>query len=645
MTTYRKNGNAFPRAYINNRLKRPLQPNELIYISYWVRNWSPRTYYIEDYHIYFSDTAVTKQPDSGEWWIELPAQVEWTGGIIRDSGYYVPITGCYVAEGGEEYITMGNFKPPEAMRVDSMHPFPQSNFYALDDVKMISEGQLDFRDTVVCPGSTYRFHDPYGMNFQARRPGTAEVVDSLIMPNAVVELEIFLPECGIVDTIEIFPEACEDCYPTFPDIDLCILDSISMDTLLADDTEIVIDDVAYQSTDVFRPNKDTSYLGIYRSAYCDTIALVEIEIGSCSSCSPSFPDIEICPGDVFALAPYQPYDVSIDGTPVVADTFISESGVYPILLSTAVCDTVSSFELEVLDCADCSDFTDTLPRVQCPGEVFTLAPFEGYDVYFEGQLLNQDTLLDDAGTFGIVLGSDLCDTLASFSLTVDSCQNCIPALELDEVEICINEGIPTDVFANEEIFWIDPPEVNCPGLYTLYAGHEGCEFWIDSVTVVVSAQKECYTYQLNDSLCEGEPVVFDVDSTLRVEFLNQEPFTGGYVQKLAFQDVNCPQTSFEEQVTIFECKECRYAIPNIFSPNGDGVNDVFSMSVNCSVMDFEADIYDRWGNLLYRSRDPHRIWNGGDASIGTYVYRIQMQLFNGRSLESISETGTLTLVR
>jgi gliding motility-associated-like protein len=526
-----------------------------------------------------------------------------------------------------------------------MHPFPQGNLLALDDVKILSEGQLDFRDTVVCPGSTYRFHDPYDMNFQARRPGTVEVVDSLIMPNAVVELEIFLPECGIVDTIEIFPDACEDCFPALSDIDLCILDSISMDTLLADDTEIVIDDVAYQSTDVFRPNKDTSYLGIYRSAYCDTIALVEIEIGSCASCSPSFPDIEICPGDGFALAPYQPYDVSIDGSPVVADTFIGESGVYSILLSTAVCDTVSSFELEVLDCADCSDFTDTLPRVQCLGEVFTLAPFEGYDVYFEGQLLNQDTLLDDAGTFGIVLGSDLCDTLASFSLTVDSCQNCIPALELDEVEICINEGIPTDVFANEEIFWIDPPEVNCPGLYTLYAGHESCEFWIDSVTVVVSAQKECYTYQLNDSLCEGEPVVFDVDSTLGVAFLDQEPFSGGYVQRLVFQDVNCPQTSFEEAVTIFECKECRYAIPNIFSPNGDGVNDFFSMSVNCSVMDFEADIYDRWGNLLHRSRDPHRIWNGGNASIGTYVYRIQMQLFNGRSLESISETGTLTLVR
>ena len=69
------------------------------------------------------------------------------------------------------------------------------------------------------------------------------------------------------------------------------------------------------------------------------------------------------------------------------------------------------------------------------------------------------------------------------------------------------------------------------------------------------------------------------------------------------------------------------------------------MSVNCSVMDFEAAIYDRWGNLIYRSRDPRRIWNGGDASIGTYVYRIQMQLFNGRALESIYETGTLTLVR
>lgn len=335
----------------------------------------------------------------------------------------------------------------------------------------------------------------------------------------------------------------------------------------------------------------------------------------------------------------------MDGTPLFSDTLIYESGFYSILLSTEACDTVTTFQLEVRDCMSCSDFTDTLPVIQCPGEVFALDRFEGYDVYLEGRLLSGDTVLEDAGMFGIVLGSAVCDTLASFNLIVDSCENCIPGLEMDEIEICINEGIPADVFANEEVYIIDTPDLTCPGVYTVHAGHERCRSWQDSITLLVSADRDCYRYTLNDSLCEGEPIVLESDASLQVEFRDQLAFNGGYDQELLFTDVNCPQITFEEVVTIFNCRECRYAIPNIFSPNRDGVNDIFAISVNCPLVEFEAEIYDRWGTVLYRSTDPNRIWNGTDAQPGTYVYRIQMQLFNGRELERVTEVGTITLVR
>jgi len=643
--TYRRNSNENPRTYLRNQLTRPLQRGEIVYISYWIYDWGGRSFYTEDFSIYFSDTLVTRQLEDGKKWIDLPAQVNWTGGIIRDTGVYVPITGCFVAEGGEEYITLGNFKHPDSMRLDSMHVRPQGNILALDDVKILSGGQVDFQDTVVCPGSTYRFHDPYDMNFQARSLTTGEQVDSFIMPNEIVELEIFLPECGVVDTINVFPEACEDCYPAFPDVDICILDSIAMDSLLTDDTELLIGGQVYQREDVYRPTTDTNYWAVYRSAYCDTIALVAIEVGSCASCSPTFPDIALCPGDVFTLAPYQPFEVSIDGSRIFSDTIIVESGVYSILLSTAVCDTVNSFELEVQECVSCSDFTDTLPRVQCPGEVFDLSPFEGYDVYFEGELLSQDTILMESGRFGIVLGSAFCDTLASFEVVVDSCHNCISELELDAVELCINKELPTDVLRDAEVYWADTPDLSCPGVYKVHVGHENCSTWEDSVRFLVSADRACYSYALNDSLCEGEPLVVDRDASLELEFGDQIVFNGGYRQRLQFTDVNCPEVTFAEEVVVFDCKECRYAIPNIFSPNGDGINDIFAISVNCPLVEFEAEIYDRWGNVLYESRDPYRIWSGRDVAVGTYVYRIQLQLFNGREVEVIIETGTITLVR
>gem|GEM_PF-2251134 len=642
--TYRRNSNNNPRTYLRNQLLRPLLPGELVYVSYWIYDWGGRSFYAEDFSVYFSDTLVTKQLEDGKKWIDLPAQVNWTGGIIRDTGVYVPITGCFVAEGGEKYITLGNFKHPDSMRLDSMHVRPQGNILALDDVKIISEGTVAFADSFLCPGEWYRWMDPYDMNMQARSLVTGEVLDSFIMPNERVDLEIFLPECGVVDTITIRPEDCADCFVVPADINICILDSIAMDSLLLEDTELVIAGEVFQRGDLFYPTTDTSYWAVYRSAYCDTIELIEIEIGSCASCSPEFSDTSICPGDVFELEPYRPFDLSLDGTSLSSDTLIYESGFYSILLSTQACDTVTTFQLEVRDCISCSDVTDTLPVTHCPGEVFALDRFEGYDVYLEGRLLAGDTLLEDAGVFGIVLGSEVCDTLASFNLIVDSCQNCIPALELDEVDICINEEIPTDVFSTEGVYALDTPDLTCPGVHTIRAGHESCRSWKDSITLLVIADRDCYSFSLNDSLCEGESVVLESDASLQVELSEQFEFNGGYKQKLLFTDVNCPQISFEEAVTIFNCKECRYAIPNIFSPNRDGVNDIFSISVNCPLAQFEAEIYDRWGSLLYRSKDPNRIWNGTGAQSGTYVYRIRMQLFNGRSVESIIETGTITLV-
>ena len=576
MSTYRKNTNSRPRTYLRNQLTRPLQPGERVYISYWIYNWGAlgRSFFTEDFSIYFSDTLVTKKLEEGKQWIELPAQFNWTGGVIRKTGEYVPITGCYEAEGEEKFICLGNFKHPDSMTLDSIHRRPEGNALALDDVKIISEDDIDFSNTSQCPGQTYKWQDPYDMNFQVQSLTTGEVIDSFIMPNSQVKLEVFLPGCRAVDTIEISPKPCKDCYSVVNDIVLCITDSISLDTLLADSTEILIGNTVYKTEDVFRPIKDTSYFGVLRSAYCDTIALVAIDIEACASCSPTFENLSLCPGERFDLSPYAPFEVKMNGASVSNDTIVRESGVYSIVLSSSGCDTVAVFDLKI-----------------------------------------------------------------------DDCHNCIRDLERERMEICINENLPMASFLRDSMYIENDLSSICPGEYLVNVRHETCKTWKDSILLEVRGDRECYRYRIRDTICEGEPIVVENDTSLNLELGFQARFSSGYRQDLVLKDNRCPQIAFEEQVIIFDCKECTYAIPNLFTPNGDGVNDFFSISVNCSVMDFEAEIYDRWGALMYRSKDPNRIWNGSDASMGTYVYRIRMSLFNGRELETILETGAITLVR
>lgn len=89
--------------------------------------------------------------------------------------------------------------------------------------------------------------------------------------------------------------------------------------------------------------------------------------------------------------------------------------------------------------------------------------------------------------------------------------------------------------------------------------------------------------------------------------------------------------------------------PNAFTPNGDGRNDLFRGvgSVNL-VNDYRLIIYDRWGKIVFQSKEPSDGWNGllnntgAPLPPGVYMYRAQWRAPRGE--EDFSE-GPATLVR
>jgi gliding motility-associated-like protein len=87
-------------------------------------------------------------------------------------------------------------------------------------------------------------------------------------------------------------------------------------------------------------------------------------------------------------------------------------------------------------------------------------------------------------------------------------------------------------------------------------------------------------------------------------------------------------------------------IPNVFSPNGDGVNDFFKVTVS-NIRSFECDIYDRWGIKLFSSSLSNFSWNGISTNgvlvpDGVYFYLIRIQKYNNKIN---NYKGFLTLVR
>ena len=88
-------------------------------------------------------------------------------------------------------------------------------------------------------------------------------------------------------------------------------------------------------------------------------------------------------------------------------------------------------------------------------------------------------------------------------------------------------------------------------------------------------------------------------------------------------------------------------IPNVFTPNGDNINDEFG-GIVFNGTSYEMFIYDRWGNMLFKSNDPKDRWKGIDdkgkmCQQDVYAYLITVTDYKGEKLKPF--VGKVTLIR
>ena len=71
------------------------------------------------------------------------------------------------------------------------------------------------------------------------------------------------------------------------------------------------------------------------------------------------------------------------------------------------------------------------------------------------------------------------------------------------------------------------------------------------------------------------------------------------------------------------------AIPNVFTPNGDGVNDTFEIPGINNYAANELTVMNRWGSTVYMKKGYHNEWNGEGLNEGTYFYLLRVQGADG----------------
>jgi gliding motility-associated-like protein len=221
----------------------------------------------------------------------------------------------------------------------------------------------------------------------------------------------------------------------------------------------------------------------------------------------------------------------------------------------------------------------------------------------------------------------------------------------------------TDVLGLDKVGEGSPLVLPNPGNgdYTYYVNEVGssCPSNMDSVDVTISG----VVAEINSNLASGEiplEVAFDANRSLGVittyswDFGNGDVSSGPnttttfdeigiYTIELIVTVGNCPDTA---SVEVDAFGTSTLLIPNVFTPNGDGENDIFTIdgvnleSINC-------EIFNRWGQKVFSWTNFNGYWDGrtlagSEAPAGTYFFIVKAVGLDG---QEYFKKGTVSLVK
>ncbi len=191
--------------------------------------------------------------------------------------------------------------------------------------------------------------------------------------------------------------------------------------------------------------------------------------------------------------------------------------------------------------------------------------------------------------------------------------------------------------------------VDKPGVYVANVTVNGCSTR-DSCTV---------HYQNTPSITISGNILKCIEDTLRwnitlanSKYLWQDGSTQPFYNVIkaglySYKVYNfCGEASGLVNVQTHPCL-CDVVVPNIFSPNGDGINDEFKPQFFCTPSVYRITIFDRNGQPVFDTKDANESWkglyNGKQVPIGTYYYILEIK---GMSDPLVRErAGSITIIR
>ncbi len=261
-----------------------------------------------------------------------------------------------------------------------------------------------------------------------------------------------------------------------------------------------------------------------------------------------------------------------------------------------------------------------------------------YTVSFAGQYhvevnnngcLGRDTIDVTYQNVQVDLGSDvvLCDAQ---TLTLDITEPGATYLWSDA------STNATLTIANQGLYWGEVTIGNCSDRDSINITYEVTPVVYIGNDTLICDDQELYL----DASVPGATYLWDDGTMLPNRTIDEE---GQYYVRVTN---GCGVDNDTININTKDCS-CNIFMPNAFSPNGDGFNDVYIPQISCEFHQFELRIYNRQGILVYYSEDPKETWDGnhkgGVNESEVYVWTLKYRIIG--DVEIQVKRGHLTMVR
>jgi len=293
------------------------------------------------------------------------------------------------------------------------------------------------------------------------------------------------------------------------------------------------------------------------------------------------------------------------------------------------------------------NFNDT---TLCQGQKATLnATLAGASYLWSDNSTGPVKEFENAGQYWVQLSSSCYSITDSFRISVIP----RPDVTFPDSSFCAGDNLTLDAtFPDVSYLWSDS------GTDAFLDVEKAGSYWVQLSNTCFSVRENINVTTLSAPdisladtvLCEGHELLLDATFPLSTYVWSDHSTSPALmVTHEGIYWVEVTNECGQEMVTVsVQLKDCDFSVfmPNVFSPNGDGINETIKPIVNTELSKYQFIIFDRWGDCVFISTDNQESWNGiyrnQKAMSGVYAYYVDCI-----SVLGVRKTlkGDITLIR